>query len=125
MSVSQSSPGVSSQSSSDRTSESDDSEDTPLVATGKELAPTAKRSGFRKGSTVYAWYDIDEAGAAQKRAVKGKIKEVGQLKNGQSKWDRLYDVHFGVNDGDGVFLYKYGDLFSNKSECEQAYSAYK
>ena len=122
MSVSQSSPGVSSQSSSDRTS--DESDDAPLVATGKELAPNAKR-GFRKGSTVYAWYDIDEAGAAQKRAVKGKITEVGQLKNGQSKWDRLYDVHFGVNDGGGVFPYRFGDLFSNKSECEQAYSAYK
>ena len=62
---------------------------------------------------MYAWYDIDEKGFPQKRAVKGKITKVGQLKNGQSKWDRLYDVHFGVNDGDGVFLYKYGDLFSN------------
>ena len=82
-----------------------------MVATGKELAPNATLTGFRKNSTVYAWYDIDEAGAAQKRVVKGKITKVGQLKIGQCKWDRLYDVNFGVNDGGGVFPYRFGDLF--------------
>ena len=122
LSSSESSP-VSSQNLSDRTS--DDSDDAPLVATGKELAPNATRTGFRKNSTVYAWYDIDEAGAAQKRAVKGIITKVGKLNKGQSKWDRLYDVDFGENDGDGVFPYRFGDLFTKKSECEQAYSAYK
>ena len=94
--------------------------------TGRELAPTARRAfgTVHPKNVVYAWYEQDDDGKPQKRVVKGTIVKVGKLKRGADKWDRKYDVDFGPEDGNGIFPYNHGDLFSDKAECEKAYSAY-
>ena len=110
-------------SASDSQSAGSSSSDSPIVATGKQLAPEASRC-FKVGSVAYMWYDVDENGLSVKRVVKGKVVGLGKLQKGQTKWDRVHDVEFGKDDGDGTFPIKYGDLFSKKRECSEAYSGY-
>jgi hypothetical protein len=96
----------------------DGSDSDTLIATGRSLAPNAKRI-FRLHQQVYAWYDDI------KLVVTGKIVKMAPINSGGDKWARNYEVDFKKNSGDGIFDMNFGDLFTNENDCNEAYHNYK
>jgi hypothetical protein len=93
---------------------------------GAVLAPDAQRD-VKKGSSVWVWNAMADGQGGQEfdfwqGVVKGKQYRKGGWK-GVNKFDVVWEVHFPDDpgdDGNSVFGYKFGDLFSKKKDCMKA-----